>query len=129
MSLIPRNYFGDFLDDFIPVTKEENMKCDIYEKDNNYYIEMDAPGFDKNEIQIEVKDNNLIITAEKTNEVNEEDTKNYIHRERSYGKVQRSFYLRDLDANKIEASFENGVLNIIVPKKDDNEDKKFIEIK
>ena len=129
MSLIPRNYFGDFLDDFIPVTKEENMKCDIYEKDNNYYIEMDAPGFNKNEIQIEVKDNNLIITAEKTNEVNEEDTKNYIHRERSYGKVQRSFYLRDLDANKIEASFENGVLNIIVPKKDDNEDKKFIEIR
>ena len=129
MSLIPRNYFGDFLDDFIPVTKEDNMKCDIYEKDNNYYIEMDAPGFDKNEIQIEVKDNNLIITAEKSNEVNEEDNKNYIHRERSYGKVQRSFYLRDLDANKIDASFVNGVLNIVVPKKEDNEDKKFIEIK
>ena len=98
MSLIPRNYFGDIFEDFIPSTREANMKCDIYEKDGDYHIEMDVPGFDKSEIKIEAKKDYLTITAEKSNEVNDEDdSKNYIHRERTYGKYQRSFYLHDLD--------------------------------
>ncbi|MBQ9012435.1 MAG: Hsp20/alpha crystallin family protein [Bacilli bacterium] len=130
MSLVPRSYFGDIFDDFMPRVKEEHMKCDIYEKDGDYHIEMDVPGFDKKEIKIEAKNDYLTITAEKNNEVNEEDKeKNYIHRERSYGKFQRSFYLQDLDGDKVSAEFNNGVLKIVVPKKDENEDKKYIEIK
>lgn len=130
MSLIPRNYFGDIFDDFMPMTKEENMKCDIYEKDGDYHIEMDVPGFDKNEIKIEAKKDYLTITAEKSEEKDDEnDNKNYIHRERSYGKYQRSFYLHDLDSDKVNAEFNNGVLNITVPKKEEKEDKKYIEIK
>lgn len=130
MSLVPRSYFGDIFDDFMPRVKEEHMKCDIYEKDGDYHIEMDVPGFDKKEIKIEAKNDYLTITAEKNNEVNEEDKeKNYIHRERSYGKYQRSFYLQDLDGDKVSAEFNNGVLKIVVPKKDENEDKKYIEIK
>lgn len=130
MSLIPRNYFGDIFEDFMPNTREDNMKCDIYEKDGDYHIEMDVPGFDKSEIKIEAKKDYLTITAEKSNEVNEEDeSKKYIHRERTYGKYQRSFYLHDLDSEKIDAEFNNGVLKIVVPKKDEAEDKKYIEIK
>ena len=130
MSLIPRNYFGDIFEDFMPSTKEYNMKCDIYEKDGAYNIEMDAPGFNKDEIKIEAKKDYLTITAEKSDEVNDEDKdKNYIHRERSYGKYQRSFYLHDLDSDKVKAEFNNGVLNITVPKKEETEDKKYIEIK
>ena len=130
MSLIPRNYFGDIFDDFMPMTKEENMKCDIYEKDGDYHIEMDIPGFDKSEIKIEAKKDYLTITAEKSNERDEESKdKNYIHRERSYGKYQRSFYLHDLDSENVNAEFNNGVLNITVPKKEEKEDKKYIEIK
>ena len=130
MSLVPRSYFGDIFDDFMPRVKEEHMKCDIYEKDGDYHIEMDVPGFDKKEIKIEAKNDYLTITAEKNNEVNEEDKeKNYIHRERSYGRYQRSFYLQDLDGDKVSAEFNNGVLKIVVPKKDENEDKKYIEIK
>ena len=130
MSLVPRSYFGDIFDDFMPRVKEEHMKCDIYEKDGDYHIEMDVPGFDKKEIKIEAKNDYLTITAEKNNEVNEEDKeKNYIHRERSYGKYQRSFYLQDLDGDKVSAEFNNGVLKIVVPKKDENEEKKYIEIK
>lgn len=130
MGLVPRSYFGDIFDDFMPRVKEEHMKCDIYEKDGDYHIEMDVPGFDKKEIKIEAKNDYLTITAEKNNEVNEEDKeKNYIHRERSYGKYQRSFYLQDLDGDKVSAEFNNGVLKIVVPKKDENEDKKYIEIK
>ncbi len=130
MSLIPRNYFGDIFDDFMPPKKEDNMKCDIYEKDGDYHIDMDVPGFGKDEIKIEAKKDYLTITAEKSSEVNDEDKdKNYIHRERSYGKYQRSFYLHDLDSDKVEAEFNNGVLSIIVPKKEETEDKKYIEIK
>ncbi len=130
MSLIPRNYFGDIFDDFMPPKKEDNMKCDIYEKDGDYHIDMDVPGFGKDEIKIEAKKDYLTITAEKSSEVNDEDkAKNYIHRERSYGKYQRSFYLHDLDSDKVEAEFNNGVLSIIVPKKEETEDKKYIEIK
>ena len=130
MSLIPRNYFGDIFEDFMPSTKEDNMKCDIYEKDGAYNIEMDVPGFNKDEIKIEAKKDYLTITAEKTDEVNDEDKdKNYIHRERSYGKYQRSFYLHDLDSDKVDAEFTNGVLKITVPKKDEATEKKYIEIK
>ena len=130
MSLVPRSYFGDIFDDFMPRVKEEHMKCDIYEKDGDYHIEMDVPGFDKKEIKIEAKNDYLTITAEKNNEVKEEDKeKKYIHRERSYGKFQRSFYLQDLDGDKVSAEFNNGVLKIVVPKKDENEEKKYIEIK
>lgn len=128
MSLIPRNYFGDILQDFMPVSKEDNMKCDIYEKGGDYHIEMDVPGFSKDEIKVEAKKDYLTITAEKSNEESEED-KNYIHRERSYGKYERSFYLHDLDSENINAEFNNGVLKITVPKKAESEDKKYIEIK
>ena len=130
MGLVPRSYCGEIFDDFMPRVKEEHMKCDIYEKDGDYHIEMDVPGFDKKEIKIEAKNDYLTITAEKNNEVNEEDKeKKYIHRERSYGKFQRSFYLQDLDGDKVSAEFNNGVLKIVVPKKDENEEKKYIEIK
>lgn len=129
MSLVPRHYFNDIFDGFMPVTREDNIKCDIFEKDGDYHIEMDVPGFDKKDIKIEAKKDYITITVEKEEKKEDEDKKNYIHRERIYGKYQRSFYLQDLDYEKISAEFNNGVLNIIVPKKDESEDKKYIEIK
>ena len=131
MDLMPRKfYLDDIFDDFISSRKEQSMKCDIYEKDGDYHIEMDIPGFNKDEISVETKDGYLTIKAEKKNEVNEEDKeKNYIRRERTYGKYERSFYLGDLDEDKIDASFENGMLKLVVPKKEEVETKKVIEIK
>ncbi len=131
MDLMPRKfYLDDIFDDFMPAKKERNMKCDIYEKDGDYHIEMDVPGFKKEDISLEVNDGYLTIKAEKNNEVKEEDEgKNYIRRERSYGKYERSFYLGDLDEDKVEAEFKNGMLEITVPKKDIQTTKKTIEIK
>ena len=61
MDLMPRKiYLDDIFDDFISSKKEPKMKCDIYEKGNNYHIEMDIPGFDKNEISVETKNGYLI---------------------------------------------------------------------
>ena len=115
---------------FLKTLCQVQRKCDIYEKDGAYNIEMDVPGFNKDEIKIEAKKDYLTITAEKSDEVNDEDKdRNYIHRERSYGKYQRSFYLHDLDSDKIDAEFTNGVLKITVHKKDEATEKKYIEIK
>jgi len=131
MDLIPRKlYLDDIFDDFITSKREQGMKCDIYEKDGDYHIEMDIPGFTKEDISLEAKDGYLTVKAEKNNETEEEETdKNYIRRERVYGKYERSFYLGDLDQERIDASFNNGVLNIVVPKKEVEDNKKVIEIK
>ncbi|MBQ8681676.1 MAG: Hsp20/alpha crystallin family protein [Bacilli bacterium] len=141
MAMIPRMmpnkiYLDDVFDDFFfPTTKENNfgkMRCDIYEKDNTYYLEMDIPGFTKEDINIEIDDNDyLTITAEKNVENTEEDeNKNYIRKERNYGKYQRSFYIGGIDKERIDANFENGILNIIMPKKEEEKSsKQTIEIK
>lgn len=124
MSLIPRFMFNDnIIDDFMfPTIKESNfgkMKCDIYEKDGVFYLEMDIPGFDKNEINIEIDDNDyLTITAEKSSNADVEEI-NYIRKERTYGKYQRSFYVGEIDKKAIDASFVNGILKITMPKKEE----------
>lgn len=127
MNLIPRKYFlDDFFDDFDFSKNGAVMKSDIYEKDGNYNIEIDVPGFDKKDINIECKNGYLTVTAKR--ESNEESNdKNYIRKERSYGEYSRTFYLGDVDADLINAKFNNGILFITVPK-EEKETKKIIEI-
>lgn len=130
MGLIPRSFFfdDDFDNYFLTPRRKSELKCDIYEKDNNYYIEMDAPGYERKDIDIELKDGYLTIKAIKSTEENEEN-KNYIRRERSYGEYQRTFALGDVDDESIEAKFDKGTLLITIPKKEKIENKKSIEIK
>ena len=129
MNLISRNfYLDDIFEDFISPFKEIQMKCDVYEKDGDYHIEIDIPGFEKKDINLEVKDGYLIISAEKQDKVKDEG-KDYIRRERKYGKYQRSFYIGDVESEKIEAEFKDGLLKILVPKIEEVIDKKVIEIK
>lgn len=127
MSLMPRKYYlEDFFDDF--VTKDNSiMKCDIYEIDGNYKIEIDVPGFDKKDIKIECKKGYLTITAKRNIAENISD-KNYIRKERSYGEYTRSFYLGDVDTESIEAKFNNGTLMITVPTVEKQDNKTIIEI-
>lgn len=127
MKLIPKNYFiDDMFNDFM-TTNASSMKCDVYEKGGDYNIEVDIPGFNKEDIKIESKDGYITVTAEKNNEEVDEE-KNYICRERKYGKVERSFYLGDIKTDNITAKFENGILKIVVPKVEEAENKKIIEI-
>lgn len=131
MDLIPRNLYNldDIFDHFMPIEKMDLMKCDIYEKDRNYHIELDVPGFTKEDINIEIKDGHLNVTAEKNEEVNDENQdKKYIRRERSYGKYQRSFMIGDVDPSNITAEFRDGTLKIVVPKMDAVDTRKRIEI-
>lgn len=116
--------FNDMFDTEV----SDSMKCDIYEKDGIVNIELDVPGFDKKDIDIELNKGNLTVTA--TKEETEKDKKKYYRRERTfYGKYQRSFYLGEVDENKINATFKDGILKITVPKEDEKQSKKMIEIK
>ena len=128
MNIIPRKYFlDDFFDDFVSSKENLFMKCDIYEKEGVINIEVEVPGFDKNNINIECKDGYLTIDAKR--EINNEtDEKNYIRKERSYGKYTRTFYLGDIDEDSIEAKYNNGILCITVPKEEKQNQKKVIQI-
>lgn len=127
MNLIPRSFFlDDFFDDFGKV-KTHDMKCDIYEEGNNYIVEMDVPGYSKDEIDIDVHRGYLTISLEKQYENNNEE-KNYIRKERFYGTTKRQFYVGDVDEESIKANFNNGVLKVTVPKKEEIINKKKIEI-
>lgn len=130
MNLIPRSFFfdDDFDDFFKPVMRRNDVKCDIYEENGEYHIEMDIPGYDKKDINIEVKDGYLTVSASKEQEEKDEK-KNYIRRERVYGSFSRSFALGDVDIENIDAKFDKGLLTITIPKQEVVENKKKIEIK
>lgn len=96
------------------------MKTDIRETEKTYELDVDLPGFKKEDIQAQLKDGYLTITANKGVEHNEQDQKSgrYIRRERYSGSCSRSFYVgENITEEDIEAKFENGILQVTVPKK------------
>ena len=133
-----RIFLDDFLDDLTPNGKENNkMICDIYEEDGKYFIEVDVPGFKKEDVSVSLENGYLTISAskglEKKEAENEEEQKKekYIRRERYSGSCQRSFYVGDgLKDEDIKASFKHGILTLSIPKKDAKqvETKKYISI-
>ncbi len=102
-------------------------RIDISETDAAYKIEAELPGINQKEIDVKI-DNNILTIKGKKEDIKEEKEKNYHLRERYYGAFQRSISLpNNIEPEKIKASFENGVLNISVPKNDKRTPRK-IEI-
>ncbi len=128
-----RKYYLDSIFDNFMDEGSDNfdvMKCDVYEKDGAYHIEADIPGFKKDEISVDCEDGYVTITAEKNTENEEKDeNKRYIKRERFYGKTVRKFYVGDIDSEKINAEYKDGMLELVVPKEEKLPNKKSIEIK
>ena len=135
MMLVPRRNF-DLFDDFFdePMFKKEKnlMKTDIKELKDRYVIEIELPGFEKENIKLSLENGYLNINAKKTSEENKEETK-YVHKERFYGECSRSFYVGDIiEEEDIDAEFKNGILKINIPKKQEQieqKETKQIEIK
>ena len=126
MMLVPRRNSFDLFDNFFDddfFSKKENhlMKTDIKEKKDKYVIEMDLPGYAKDNINICLKNGYLEVSA-KVEEMNEsDDDEKFVRRERFYGECSRSFYVGDyLTEEEIEAEFKNGTLKIEVPKKEEH---------
>ena len=125
--MLPRKFYIDDIFDSLLESEKNSMRCDIYEEENKYVVEIDLPGFKKDEIKIECNKGNLIITAEKNKEEVDKNKK-YIRRERSFGKYSRSIYLGDIDDNNISANYTDGTLKITIPKIDEEKNKKYIDI-
>ena len=131
MSLLPEKfYLDDFFDDFVPMPKmpKNEMKCDIYEKGGRVHIELDVPGFNKEDVKVDLDDGILTIAATK-HEDKEEKEKNYYRKERLFGSFKRQFNVGNVKENEIDAKFNNGVLKISFPKEEQKQSKKFITIK
>ena len=97
------------------------MKTDIRETDDakGYRFAVDLPGFEKDEIHVDVKDGYLTVSAEKGLDKDEEDKKGRILRQERYaGACSRSFYVGDVKPEDVKAKYEHGVLTILVPKHD-----------
>lgn len=93
------------------------MKTDVKETDNSYELEVDLPGFKKDEVKLQLSDGYLTISAEKGLNKDEEKHGRLIRQERYEGAMQRSFYVGDgLTEDDVKASFANGVLKISLPK-------------
>ena len=147
-SIFSDNFFDDFfefpfIDDRAEKSAERKlyghhaanlMKTDIKEFDDKYEVEIDLPGFKKDEVHAELKDGYLVVSAEKGLDEDEQDKKTgkYLRRERYAGSCQRSFYVgRDITEEDIKAQFQHGMLTLFVPKKEAKpvvEEKKHITI-
>ena len=107
------------------------MKTDVREKDNAYELDIDLPGFKKEEIQAQISNGYLTISASKGLDKEQKDNDGrYIRRERYAGNLSRSFYIGDVKQEDVKAAFKNGILSISVPKEDKKakEEKKYITI-
>ena len=124
---------GDLLD--LPPHMRHNrelnnlMRTDIKEKDDAYELEVDLPGFKKEDISLDIDNGYLTISAQKHDEHEEHEKHHYIRKERYFGSAQRSFYVGDVKEENINAKLENGTLSITIPKEKPVETKKRIEIK
>ena len=128
-SIFGETLFDDLFDGFTRPTKQNVryttgvpsvMRTDIKENETGYQLDIELPGYQKEDIQAELKEGYLTITA-KTQQKNDEkdDNGKFIRRERYYGSSSRSFYVgEDIKQEDIKAKFENGILKIGIPKKE-----------
>lgn len=139
-SIFGENLFDDWMDFSFPSidkalygNRSQNvMKTDVKETENGYELDIDLPGFKKDEVNAQLENGYLKIEAVK-NVNNDEKDRNgkYIRRERYAGTMSRSFYVGDsVSQEEIHAKFEDGILKLAIPKKDPKkvEEKKYIAI-
>ena len=138
MMMIPRRNHFDlfdemFRDPFFEGTESKVMKTDIKEKKDKYLIDIDLPGYEKEDIKMEISDGYLTVHASVNKELDDEKEKGkYVRKERYVEECSRSFYVgENVKEEEIKAKFKNGTLTIEVPKKDDKKElpeKKYIPI-
>ena len=124
------NMLDDFFgDDLMPSRNllRDTFKIDIEETEKEYLIEAELPGIKKEEIDLGIEDDNLCITVNRLEEVNN-DGKNYIHRERRTSSMSRRVRLANASLNDIKAKLEEGVLTITIPKDEKVSASRKIEI-
>ncbi|MCD6132850.1 MAG: Hsp20/alpha crystallin family protein [Deltaproteobacteria bacterium] len=119
--------FEGLMPDFVKSGERATSKwlpaVDIYEDKDSIYLDVEVPGMKKEDIKVKVEDKTLTVSGERKLE-REEKKEGYYRVERNYGSFSRSFYLPDnVDSTKIKAKYENGVLKLSIPKKEEAKSK------
>ena len=140
-SIFNDNVFDDFMDGFDSFMDRSAlygkhcknlMKTDVRDVGDHYELDMDLPGFKKDEIHAELENGYLTISAEKSLDKDEKDKAgHYIRRERSFGRSSRTFFVGDgVKESDIKAKYADGILKLSIPKKElpQSENKKMIAI-
>ena len=131
-SIFGENLFNDFFSDPFEMMMPQSrnplygkhaknlMKTDVRETENSFEVDMDLPGFKKDEVNLELKDGYLTVSADKALDKDEKDNGGrYIRQERWSGSCSRSFYVGDaVKSEDVHAKFENGILQIALPKQE-----------
>ena len=137
MMMIPRRNDFDLLsemfrDPFFDERESRVMKTDIKEKKDKYVIDIDLPGYEKENIKIEVEDGYLTVHATIDSNKEEKEEGKFVRKERYMGSCSRSFYVGDdVKEEDIKATFRNGILKLEVPKVEEKKElheKKYIQI-
>ncbi len=137
MMMVPRKNNFDlwediFKDPFFNYDDNKIMKTDIKEHKDSYSIIVDLPGYEKDNIKIDINDGYLTIDAIESSNEEEKEKGKFVRKERYYGECKRSFYVgEEIEAEDVKASFKNGTLKLVVPKKEPKkeiENKKYIQI-
>ena len=138
MMLVPRHndfdLFDDFFDDGFLRRKERSlMKTDIRELKDKYIVDVDLPGYEKENIKLSLDNGYLTIHAKVNKKSEEKDEEKFVRRERFMSECSRSFYLGEgVKEEDISAEFKNGILKVEIPKKEEQKklnEPKHIEIK
>ena len=136
MMMIPRRNNFDlweelFKDPFFDDTSKV-MRTDIKEGRDNYNIVIDLPGYEKENIKIDIENGYLNVTAKMDSKHEDKEEGKFVRRERYFGECSRSFYVGDeVESEDIKASFKNGTLCLEIPKKEEQKklnEKKYINI-
>ena len=131
-SIFGENLFDDFFSDPFEMMMPQSrnplygkhaknlMKTDVRETENSFEVDMDLPGFKKDEVNLELKDGYLTVSADKALDKDQKDNEGrYIRQERWSGSCSRSFYVGDAGKPEdVHAKFENGILQIALPKQE-----------
>ncbi|MBQ1714798.1 MAG: Hsp20/alpha crystallin family protein [Firmicutes bacterium] len=138
-SIFGDNLFDEFVDDMFPANTRKTyrqqpsiMRTDIRETDDSYVLDVELPGFKKEDVKLQLKDGYLNITAStQSTDEEKDDQGKFLRRERYTGAMERSFYVgEDLTEEDVKARFEKGVLTLTLPKEQPKkiEEPKFIAI-
>ena len=141
-SIFGESLIDSFFDDFAAPAKKvmryntpanNIMKTDIKDTKEGYELDIELPVYNKEDVSAELKDGYMTISAStKSDEGDKDENGKYIRRERYYGSCSRSFYVGEaITQEDIKARFENGILKLFVPKKEEKpavEEKKYITI-
>lgn len=118
MEEFEKSFFGNPFGAFFGSNDLAEFKTDVTDEGDRFMLEADLPGFDKKDIKLDISGDVLTVSAKRHSKLEEKDKKDKIVRiERSYGSYSRQFDVSGVNTDAIKAKYENGVLQLVLPKK------------